>query len=514
MKKNSRKKKYYLLLIIALLSIASLLCGATLIGISMNTPTGTKLNISVGSSTKLIPKKDEGYFLIQNQEQGTYVALLSEQGYILQEQTFNRKYNEVCYSADYLYILMSDSEHKSSIITYQLSDTSVTNYQTTELSTALYSFTTSQDGTIYGIDYWDRHSLLAYTNVSEKTSAQPILLNTFEASLDKLCTSPDGILYVTLKDNTDVYTASISQGLPYHFNLHQTDTDIPSFSPHTLTNDILCDRNGYLYQLHTEQASLFTLLSDTCYTNACPLTDTNILVSPASKEYLEELDFNGTIHNRYQIKGECIAMATNAKDTGILLKQEDSLYFITLSELSRIENTPDSSGPNSSEFDSVSSTTNESDHENDQSSHSDSSSSNYPYQLESDTFLIDRSNNTIFLPPATTFAVLRDSLNSTKDTIIMKNLSGTTINSGNLGTSYTVALEIEGSIVDKLTIIVKGDINGTGTVNSRDVQLLYDQLNGSETLSDIQLLACDMNSDELIDTSNLLLLKQQIVSAQ
>ena len=107
-----------------------------------------------------------------------------------------------------------------------------------------------------------------------------------------------------------------------------------------------------------------------------------------------------------------------------------------------------------------------------------------------------------------------DSLNSTKDTIIMKNLSGTTINSGNLGTSYTVALEIDGSIVDKLTIIVKGDINGTGTVNSRDVQLLYDQLNGSETLSDIQLLACDMNSDELIDTSDLLLLKQQIVSAQ
>ena len=33
-----------------------------------------------------------------------------------------------------------------------------------------------------------------------------------------------------------------------------------------------------------------------------------------------------------------------------------------------IENTPDSSGPNSSEFDSVSSTTNESDHENSQSS--------------------------------------------------------------------------------------------------------------------------------------------------
>ena len=472
MKKNRRTKKYYLLLAVALLSIASLLCGATLIGISMNTPTGTKLNISVGSSTQLIPKKDEGYFLIQTQDQGTYIALLSEQGYVLQEQTFNIKYNEICYSADYLYILLSDSEHNSSIITYHLSDTSVTNYQTTELSTALCSFTASQDGTIYGINYWDRHSLIAYTNVAEKNSALPIPLNRFEVPVDNLCISPDDMLYVALKDITDVYTASAAQGLPYHFALHQTDT------------------------------------------NACLLTDTSILASLASKEYLEELDFNGIVLNRYQIKGECIALATNVKDTGILLKQEDSLYFVTLSELSRIEDTPDSSKPNSSEFHPVSSTTNESDHENDQSSHSDSSSPNYPYQLESDTFLIDRSNNIIFLPPSTTFAVLRDSLNSTKDTIIMRNLSGTTINSGNLGTGYTVALQIDGSIVDKLTVLVKGDINGTGTVNSRDVQLLYDQLNGAETLSDIQLLACDMNSDELIDTSDLLLLKQQIVSAQ
>ena len=514
MKMNRRTKKYYLLLMVALLSIASLLCGATLIGISMNTPTGTKLNISVGSSTQLIPKKDEGYFLIQNQDQGTYVALLSEQGYILQEQTFDTKYNELCYSADYLYILMSDSEHKSSIITYHLSDTAVTNYQTTELSTALYSFTASQDGTIYGINYWDRQNLIAYTNVVYKDSALPISLNTFETSLDKLCTSSDDILYITLKDITDVYTASTSQGLPYHFTLNQTGTDLPSLSPHTLTNNILFDRNGYLYKIHTDKTPLFTLLSNTCYTNACPLTDTNILVSLEAKEYLEELDFNGTIQNRYQIKGECIALATNPKDTGILLKQEDSLYFITLSELSRIEDPPGSSETNSSEFDSVSSTTNESDYENDYSSNPNSSSSGYPYQLESDTFLIDRSNNTIFLPPSTTFAVLRDSLNSTKDTIIMKNLSGTTVNSGNLGTGYTVGLQIDGSIVDKLTIIVKGDINGTGTVNSRDVQLLYGQLNGSETLSDIQLLACDMNSDELINTGDLLLLKQQIVSAQ
>ena len=330
--------------------------------------------------------------------------------------------------------------------------------------------------------------------------------------LDKLCTSPNDTLYIALRDNTDVYTASISQGLPYHFSLYQTDTDIPSFSPHTLTNDILFDRNGYLYQLHTEQTSLFTLLSDTCYTNACLLTDTSILASVASKEYLEELDLNGNIQNRYQIKGECISMATNAKDTGILLKQENSFYFVTLSQLNRIETLPNSSGTTSSEIPSVPSTPNESDHEHDQSSYPDSS--NYPYQLESDTFLIDRSNNTIYLPPSTTFAVLRDSLNSTKDTIIMKNLSNTTISSGNLGTGYTVALQIDGLIVDKLTIIIKGDINGTGTVNSRDVQLLYDQLNGSETLSDLQLLACDINSDELINTSDLLLLKQQIVSAQ
>ena len=55
------------------------------------------------------------------------------------------------------------------------------------------------------------------------------------------------------------------------------------------------------------------------------------------------------------------------KDTGILLKAGRFALFYYAIELSRIENTPDSSEPNSSEFDSVSSTTNESDHENDQS---------------------------------------------------------------------------------------------------------------------------------------------------
>ena len=168
MKKSVRTKKYYLLLIVALLSVASLLCGATLIGISMTTPMGTKLNISVGSSTQLVPKKDEGYFLIQNQDQGTYIGLLSQQGYILQEQTFDTNYQEICYSEDYLYILMPESQSKSSIITYNLSDTTAANYHITELSTALYSFTASQDGTIYGVNYWDRYNLLAYTNVAEK----------------------------------------------------------------------------------------------------------------------------------------------------------------------------------------------------------------------------------------------------------------------------------------------------------------------------------------------------------
>ena len=96
----------------------------------------------------------------------------------------------------------------------------------------------------------------------------------------------------------------------------------------------------------------------------------------------------------------------------------------------------------------------------------------------------------------------------------MKNLSGSIVKSGNLGTGYTVALQINGTAADMLTIVVKGDVNGTGTVNSRDVQMLYEHLNGEETLSGIELIACDINGDELVDTSDLLLLKQQIASAQ
>ncbi len=516
-------KKFYFMLAVLVLSITSILCGASLIGVSANMPLGTKLNLSVGSSIQLLPNQNGGYFLIQNYDSQTHIILLDNHGNILQKHNFDANYRTVCTSADYLYLLLDDQTadyDKSTLVYYNLAETSLINYQISTLDAALKTFTVTQNGTIYGIDYWNEQSLLAYPHISESGISTAIPLKTFDFALGALCTSPNDRLYIEPDHSNDFYIADAGQGLPYQFFKGASVQHYPSLPNRTLSNGVLLDKNQQLYRIHTDNVSLFSLLNDTVYTDACMLSDDSILCVPDKSARLDVISLNNSVLDSYTLTGECIAISANQNEVGMILKQQDSFYFVTLTELKNVNNSPPSSTITSS-LPASSIPQEDQDNSDNLSKPDESISSNVnsdiepdiiPNQLTSDRFSIDRSNNTIVLPPTTTFAVLRNNLNSTKDTIIVKNLSGTTISSGNLGTGYTVSLQINNVITDQLTIIVKGDLNGTGTVNSRDVLLLYNYLNKSESLTTAGLLASDLNNDDLIDTSDLLLLKQQIAS--
>lgn len=513
MKQKVPSKKFYIIIAVALLSVATILCGATLTGLSSNAPLGTKLNVPIGNSIQLVPNKNGGYFLIQNNNEETHLSLLDAQGNVLQEQTFDKNYQSICLSKDSLFILLkADIDLHSPIVTIKLDATSLTNYSISKLDTILKVLTVSQNGTLYGVDALNTKNLLAYTNITDSETSTAILVKTFENGIAGLCTSSNDELYTEMSSTNKFYHANISQGLPYEFSSYEPGSYVPVLPTHTLTNDLLLDAGNNLFRINHNSSPLFTLINKSSYTNACLLSDGSLLGSPYEENYIEVLASNGTVLNQYSIEGECLTLAANKTETGIILKRNGSLYFTTLAEVIHVD------GSSSSSSDSTSSELqfpNESDNNSQNSSNStDPPSSSYPDLLESNKFLINRNNNTIMLPPSTTFAVLRDSLNSTKDTIVVKNLSGTNVSSGNLGTGYTVSLQINGATVDKLTIIVKGDINGTGTVNSKDVLLLYNYLNESEQLTQTELLACDLNNDDIVDTSDLLLLKQQVATAQ
>ena len=60
------------------------------------------------------------------------------------------------------------------------------------------------------------------------------------------------------------------------------------------------------------------------------------------------------------------------------------------------------------------------------------------------------------------------------------------------------------------TFIVMGDINGTGTVNSRDVKIMFNCLFGINTVGGVYKTAADMNGDEKLSTADLVMLDKII----
>lgn len=79
--------------------------------------------------------------------------------------------------------------------------------------------------------------------------------------------------------------------------------------------------------------------------------------------------------------------------------------------------------------------------------------------------------------------------------IIVKNTKGEVINSGNIGTGYTITIE------GKVHSVVKfGDINGDGDVDTIDSLKALKQFAGTENLKGEYLEAADIDKDGVIDT--------------
>ena len=68
------------------------------------------------------------------------------------------------------------------------------------------------------------------------------------------------------------------------------------------------------------------------------------------------------------------------------------------------------------------------------------------------------------------------------------------------------------SILDTLTVVVYGDVDGTGTVTSTDVRLLYDHLIQKTPLDGIFYTAADLDQNGTVETMDLVLLKKRLAT--
>lgn len=102
-------------------------------------------------------------------------------------------------------------------------------------------------------------------------------------------------------------------------------------------------------------------------------------------------------------------------------------------------------------------------------------------------------NEKLICEPETTIETIKEKNNGKQ--IITKNSKGEVINSGNIGTGYTITID------NKIYTVVKlGDVNGDGDVDTIDSLKALKQFAGTENLKNEYSEAADIDKDGVIDT--------------
>ena len=129
--------------------------------------------------------------------------------------------------------------------------------------------------------------------------------------------------------------------------------------------------------------------------------------------------------------------------------------------------------------------------------------SSISYKVSSNVYTIDDQYIT-GVSPNTTIATFKKNVSyDGYDITFIK--SNNVVTSGKIGTGMIVRFTRNNEFIER-TFIIKGDVNCTGTVNSKDTDTYMNFLLGLEGLTDEAMIACDINNDGVLDNSDLVLM--------
>lgn len=131
--------------------------------------------------------------------------------------------------------------------------------------------------------------------------------------------------------------------------------------------------------------------------------------------------------------------------------------------------------------------------------------------ITSDIYTVDIQNHTITgIEPGTTFAAFKNNLIFNGYSLTLKDANGNlkTGNSTKIATGYVVSFIRDGAEKVSFKLIVKGDVTGTGTLNSRDISAFENYLLGKAELNGEFLQAANINGDGDQDVIDLFLMSK------
>lgn len=116
------------------------------------------------------------------------------------------------------------------------------------------------------------------------------------------------------------------------------------------------------------------------------------------------------------------------------------------------------------------------------------------------------------VPGSTTVSTVKSNFTAS-GTLTIEKSDGTVLgNDSKVATGSEIKLYAGSSLLDKLTIIIQGDVTGDGLVNSRDIATLQRHVTGAVLLEGVFFNAGDMNNDLKINSRDLASLQRLIAS--
>ncbi len=134
-------------------------------------------------------------------------------------------------------------------------------------------------------------------------------------------------------------------------------------------------------------------------------------------------------------------------------------------------------------------------------------------ELESGSLDIGEDNTVSGLLPGATASSILNNVSATEDGTTVKVYKGNTAvsNSTALATGMTVKLFVDGEEVNSYDVVVKGDVNGDGSVTGMDYMLAKRYVLGVSSLENVYKKAAAVNGNDTVSSNDYITLKRIVI---
>ncbi len=408
--------------------------------------------------------------------------------------SLNYKYTTAKYVNDYLYIFHLDSTSENTIIEqfYFMSDL----YKMGSLNLNGIKLISPQniaigaDDTIFIISNNNANNIIPYTIDGIIDGSNLIYGN------DKIVAIAADIsnnnLYALTNSKTLLKYNINSGSLNFTSALLITNIDGLDENFKFLNDTTLVSSSGSIYNLGNSnfEISSSSKITFENYPSCIDISgfDNNSVLAKISDNVLNRFDIStGKATGKIDFGKRILAVSTSNNKTIVITESDTykNIDLISSSDIEEIIDTPVTPDPDPSPGDS----------EDD--------------KIESSIHYIDYENHIISdIPIGTTLIELKSNLSYNGYTISLTDSNGNhkNGNSTKLGTGYIINFIKDGVKSKSFTLIVKGDLTGSGTLTSRDISCMLNYLLGKSPLDGVYLQAADINGDGEVDTIDLLMM--------